>query len=310
MNFRQIEYFVNVAELGSFSRASAVMRTTQPAISRQVRALESGLDLRLFHRNGRGAELTDAGRRFLVYAKGILHQLEGARHAAKGKDADLAGRVAIGLPPSIGQVLTVPVVRAVRERYRNAELTIIEALSVSLQERLVAGRIDVAVLHNPAPSPLFRAEPILTESVCLLGTARGAKRGPIAFQSLEQFELISPAPPHPIRSLVEAEAARRGLKLKVTLEIDAIANMLQLVREGYGHAVVPYNVVRAGMSGAGIAARPIIRPTLKSTVALVTPAQRAQTILAAGITDILRQVLRQALNPAVGARRMSQESGR
>ncbi len=149
MNFRQIEYFVNVAELGSFSRASAVMRTTQPAISRQVRALESGLKLQLFHRNGRGAQLTDAGQRFLVYAKGILHQLDGARHAVTGSDADLTGRVAIGLPPSIGQVMTMPVVRAVRERYRNAELTIMEALSVSLQERLLAGRIDVAVIHNP-----------------------------------------------------------------------------------------------------------------------------------------------------------------
>lgn len=296
MNFRQIEYFVNVAELGSFSRASEVMRTTQPAISRQVRALEDGLDLQLFHRNGRGAQLTDAGQRFLVYAKGILHQLEGARHAVTRNDADLAGRVAIGLPPSIGQVLTMPVVRAVRERYRSAELTIIEALSVSLQERLVAGRIDVAVLHNPAPSPLLKAEPILTESVCLLSTARGAERGPIAFQSLAQFDLISPAPPHPIRSLVEAEAARRGMKLRVTLEIDAIANMLQLVREGYGHAVVPYNVVRAGMSGSGITARPLMRPTLRSAVVLATPARRPNTLLADGVTDIVRQVLQETLN--------------
>ena len=297
MNFRQIEYFVNVAELGSFSRASAVMRTTQPAISRQVRALESGLKLQLFHRNGRGAQLTDAGQRFLVYAKGILHQLDGARHAVTGSDADLTGKVAIGLPPSIGQVMTMPVVRALRERYRNAELTIIEGLSVSLQERLLAGRIDVAVIHNPTPSPLLKVEPILTETVCLLSAARGVKPGTVSFRALDQYDLISPAAPHPIRSLVEAEAARCNMKLKITLEIDAISNMLQLVREGYGHAVVPYNVVRAGMSGSGIIARPIARPMLKSTVALVTAARRPHTLLADGVTDILRQVVQQTLNP-------------
>ncbi len=306
MNFRQIEYFVNVAELGSFSRASSVMRTTQPAISRQVRALERELSLTLLHRNGRGVLLTEAGQRFLVYAKGILHQLEGARYAVTGMDADLAGKVAIGLPPSIGQVMTMPLVRAVRERYRNAELTIIEALSVSLQERLLAGRIDVAVIHNPVASPSLKLEPVLTESICLLSASKGTKPGPIAFQALERFELISPAAPHPIRSLVEAEAARRDMKLKVVLEIDAIANMLQLVREGYGHAVVPYNVVRAGMSGPGIVARPIMRPSLRSTVALSTPARRPHTLIADGITDIVRQVLRQTLNvPAasrVGAR--------
>ena len=79
MNLRQLEYFVHVAEHGSFSRASAVLTTTQPAISRQVHALEAELQRSLFYRNGRGVQLTDAGSRFLVYAKGILHQLDGAR---------------------------------------------------------------------------------------------------------------------------------------------------------------------------------------------------------------------------------------
>lgn len=297
MNLRQLAYFVKVAELGSFSRASTALRMTQPAISRQVRALEGALKLELLRRNGRGATLTDAGKHFLVHAKGILHQLDGARHAVTGSDADLGGKVVIGLPPSIGQVLTMPVVRAVRERYRNAELTIVEALSVSLQERLLAGHIDVAVLHNVAPSPLLRIEPILTESTCLLSATATAGRGPVAFGSLGRFDLISPAAPHPIRSIFEAEAARRGMKLKVVLEIDAIANMLQLVRENYGHAVVPYNVVRAGMSGPGIVARPIVRPTLKSTVAMVSPARRPQTLLAGGIAEVLRNVLAHTLVP-------------
>jgi LysR family nitrogen assimilation transcriptional regulator len=292
MNLRQIEYFVHVAESGSFSRASAVMGTTQPAISRQVRALEREIDRRLFHRNGRGVLLTDEGNRFLSYAKGILHQLDGARHAVTGSDADLAGKVVVGLPPSIGQVIIVPLVRAFRERYRHAELSIVEALSVPLQERLLAGRIDVAVMHNPVSSPLIQVEPILSESLHLLVAARTARPRPVTFRELERFELIFPGAPHPIRSLVEAEAARRGVKLKVALEIDAIPVTLQLVAEGYGHAVVPYNVVRAGMSGAGVVARPIVKPTLGSMLALVTPARRPTTLLGVGVTDLVRQVLR------------------
>lgn len=296
-NFRQIECFVHVAESGSFSRASAKMSTTQPAISRQVRALEQTLDCTLFHRNGHGVLLTDAGNRFLVYAKGILHQLDGARGAVLGNDADLVGKVVVGLPPSIGQVLTLPLVRAFRERYRHAELSIMEALSVPLQEQLLAGRIDVAVIHNPVPSPLIEVKRILSESLCLLTASRAHKARPIAFRALEKFDLIFPSAPHPIRSLVETEAARRGMTLRVALEIDAIAISLQLVAEGYGHAVVPYNVVRAGMSGAGVVARPIIQPTLGSMVALVTPARRPVTSLAAGVAEILRQVLQQMLTP-------------
>jgi LysR family transcriptional regulator, nitrogen assimilation regulatory protein len=105
MNLRQIESFIHVAESASFSRASAIIGLTQPAVSRQVGTLEHELRLRLLHRNGRGVVLTDAGHRFLVYARGILHQLEGARHAVTGNEADLTGKVAIGLPPSLGQVL-------------------------------------------------------------------------------------------------------------------------------------------------------------------------------------------------------------
>src|SRR6516225_2238973 len=132
MNLRQIESFIHVAESGSFSHASAIVGLTQPAVSRQVGSLERELRLRLLHRNGRGVVLTDAGERFLIYARGILHQLEGARHAVTGDEADLTGKVAIGLPPSLGQVLTLPLVKVFRERYAGAELAIVEALSVPL----------------------------------------------------------------------------------------------------------------------------------------------------------------------------------
>jgi LysR family nitrogen assimilation transcriptional regulator len=170
-----------------------------------------------------------------------------------------------------------------------------EALSVPLQERLLAGRLDAAVVHNPAPSPVLNIEPMLTESLCLLSPANGASSRAVPFQALEKFELIFPGAPHPIRSSVEAEAQRRGIKLRVVLEIDAIGMSLQLVAQGFGHAVVPYNVLRPGMSGPGIVARPIVRPSLGSTVALITPARRPTTLLADGTAEILRQVLRRTL---------------
>lgn len=312
MNLRQIEYFVHVAELGSFSRASAVLATAQPAISRQVRALEVELQRNLFHRNGRGVMLTDAGTRFLAYAKGILHQLDGARHAVTGSEADLVGKVVIGLPPSIGHVLTLPLVRAFRERFASAELAIVEALSVPLQERLLAGRVDFAVIHNPSASQLVEVEPLLTESLCLVSAAHQTparmRTQPVNFRALAEFDLIFPSGPHPIRSLVEVEAARRGVQLRVALEIDAISSMLELVEEGYGHAVVPYNVVRAGMSGSGLVARPITQPSLGSMVALVTPARRPATLLVQGAAQLLRGVLRQTLTPGASTRRKTAKS--
>ena len=72
MDLKQLEYFVHVAEFGSFTQSSRFLRVAQPALSRQVRALEVELRQTLFERNGRGVTLTEAGRRLLDHARGIL----------------------------------------------------------------------------------------------------------------------------------------------------------------------------------------------------------------------------------------------
>ena len=79
MDLKQIEYFVQIAELGSFTRAGSVLRIAQPALSRQVRSLEVELRQPLFDRNGRGVTLTPAGTRLLAHGRGILQQVERAR---------------------------------------------------------------------------------------------------------------------------------------------------------------------------------------------------------------------------------------
>lgn len=114
MDLKQIEYFVRVAELGSFTRASVVLDIAQPALSRQVRLLEVELRQNLLVRNGRGATPTEAGKLLLEHGRGILHQVERAREELGRVRGALAGRVAIGLPPSIAKVLTVPLTRAFR----------------------------------------------------------------------------------------------------------------------------------------------------------------------------------------------------
>src|SRR6187399_984806 len=80
MDLKQLEYFVRVVDLGGFSRAARVMGVAQPAISRQVRGLEVELRQNLLLRNGRGAVPTEAGKRMLLHARGILQQIERARH--------------------------------------------------------------------------------------------------------------------------------------------------------------------------------------------------------------------------------------
>ena len=126
MDLKQLEYFVRVAELGSFTRAAQALDVAQPALSRQVRLLEVELRQNLLLRNGRGAMPTDAGRLLLEHARGILHQVERAREELGRVGGALAGRVAIGLPPSLSRALAVPITRAVRQQLPQASVSICE----------------------------------------------------------------------------------------------------------------------------------------------------------------------------------------
>src|SRR6476661_9282295 len=105
MDLRQLEYFVRVAELGSFTRAAIELDVAQPALSRQVRLLEVELRQTLLTRNGRGAVPTEAGKLLLAHGRGILHQVERARDELDRLRGGVAGRVALGLPNSLARVL-------------------------------------------------------------------------------------------------------------------------------------------------------------------------------------------------------------
>ncbi len=116
MNLKQLEYFVQVAELGSFSRAAVVLDIAQPALSRQVRSLETELNQQLFLRNGRGVALTEAGKRLFDHGVAVLQLVTHAREDLEASRDKPVGQVTIGLPPSFGHQLTLPLIDRFRKQ--------------------------------------------------------------------------------------------------------------------------------------------------------------------------------------------------
>ena len=126
MNLKQLEYFVRVAELGSFSKAALLLNIAQPALSRQVRLLETDLRVALLLRNGRGVVLTELGQRLFDSSVGILQLVARVREDIDTSRDEPAGRIVVGLPPSMGRLLTLPLVEAFRRRLPKARLAIVE----------------------------------------------------------------------------------------------------------------------------------------------------------------------------------------
>ncbi|MDX3904834.1 MAG: LysR substrate-binding domain-containing protein [Pigmentiphaga sp.] len=292
MDLKQLEYFVRVAELGGFTRASIALNIAQPALSRQVRQLEIELGQSLLRRNGRGVVPTEAGKVLLEHGRGILHQIARTREELGRVRGVLAGRVAIGLPPRFAKMLTVPLTRAVRQRLPEAALSISENLSTSLQESLVSGRLDIALLYNPVPSPDVDSVVLLEEDFYLV-TRRGPgpARKSISVRELADEPLVIPTRPNTIRMLVESELADIGRHPTIAMEIDGIAAILDLVAEGVGAAVLSVNAVRTSGRDEVFHAIPIVKPRLRSKLALAVSAQRPATRTQQAMQQIIRELV-------------------
>ncbi len=296
MDLKQIEYFVRVAELGGFTRAAAALGIAQPALSRQVRLLEVELRQNLLVRDGRGAVPTEAGRLLLAHGRGILHQVERAREELGRVRGALAGRVALGLPTSIARLLTVPLTRAFRQQMPDATLSISEGLSAAMQESVITGGLDIAVLYNVRPIFELDITALQLEELFLVQpspekAAPKASRAPIALKAVAGLPLVIPSRPNAIRMLVESELAKIGCRPLIALEIDGVAGILDLVADGAGCAVLSRNAVASAVAPSRFVLRCIRSPALRTQISLATSAQRPATLTQLATQALIRDTL-------------------
>ncbi len=282
MDLYQLQSFVAVAEQASFTRAAHVLGLAQPALSRHIRSLEVELRQTLLLRNGRGAVTTDAGKLLLEHARGILHQVARAHEDLDQLRGGMSGRVALGLPPSVARVLTVPLTRAFRAELPQAQLSIREGLSADLAESLLNGRLDIAVLYNAQATEGLQRQALIDEELVLVqarppGLAEEPPPPPMEWRALAKLALVTPSRPNAIRMHLEAEMARHDCQPKVVLEIDGVSAILDLVADGVGCALLSRQAVARSTKPSAYQLRPIGSPPFTIALSLVSSDRRATT---------------------------------
>jgi DNA-binding transcriptional LysR family regulator len=297
MDIRQLRTFVHVAELGSFSKASERLNIAQPALSRQIRLLESELKAQLLLRHGRGVTLTGAGGVFLDRAAGILRQIEQARADVAAEAGDVAGQVSIGLPPSVGLILTGPLAEDFRRTYPKVKLKIVEGVGAFVHEWMVGGRLDVGVLYQPGSSRHLETMPLWSEDLHLFASAGEGldPTKPVPLADLSRYPLILPSPGHGLRGLLERHAARHEVELRVEIEADAMRIQIDLAARGLGYSVLPFAPVAAEVRNGQISAAPITGPAIPRRVVLAYPADRpvsrAARLLGSRLTGVVKRMM-------------------
>jgi len=295
MEITQLRHFVRIAETGSYVKAADLLDIGQSTLSRQVRALEVELRASLFYRHGRGVLLTEAGKKFLEYARGVLHLMDAAAIAVRDSESAFEGQLVIGMAPSIGRTCIPSLVPRLTERFPKAAVSIVEGLSGVLYDGVLLGQMDFALLYNPAASPNIRITPIVSEPLYLIGAAPvGADPGGVTLAELTRLPLILPHGNHSIRVAIESAAARLGLAVNVTLQVDSSYATMELVAQGLGYSIMPRLVERAGHLPP-LCWQKIGAPVLETTLCMVQPAQQpsnplvdaAAEVVRAGLSDLL-----------------------
>ncbi|MDE2607878.1 MAG: LysR family transcriptional regulator [Burkholderiales bacterium] len=289
MNLTRLQYFAAVAEAGSFSRAAAALHLTQPSLSRQVQLLEAEVGQRLLDRHGRGVAPTEAGAALLGHARAIQELAERARSDMLDRQQNPRGRLTVALPPRVAHVITADLVERFQARFPEAGITVMEGLSLRLREWLIAGRADLAILFDPAPSPQLHQEVLVREPLVLVSKRPLPER--LRLADLARHRLVMPSAPNALRRLLDEHAQPRGHVLNIVAEVDSVQTVLGLVQRGVADAVLPASVPRQAGTTGTLHAAALHAPVIRNKLVLAVPAARPATRLSQFGAQLLRDLV-------------------
>lgn len=313
-DLNQLRCFVAVAEELHFGRAAARLNMTQPPLSRQVQILERILDVALFERTSRSVRLTPAGQSFLVEARRLLKQAEGAALLARRVAAGRAGAIGIGFTATSAHSCLPDLVAACRRQLPDVTLVLREMVSGDQLEALGNGQIDAGLLRPPvvqAGTASFRvAEERLMAA--LPEDHPLAKAPSLSLRDFagEPFIMYAPYEARYFHDLVIELFARSGLLPDYVQHLSQIHSILALVRSGLGVSIVPEAALH--LYSRGVVLRPLDLASPRSAELYIAWRQDNDNPLLPAILDIARGLAEQhrpadtevaSIDPAIGLER-------
>ena len=292
VDFKQLKYFVQIAEAGSLSRAAEQLNVVQPSLSQQLRKLEDQLGVELVTRHSRGVTPNEVGRLLLDHARSLLLQLQRTEELVQYHASNPSGEVRLGLPTSAARGLTIPLVNAVEDRYPGISLHVVEGMSGHLTEWLHVGRLDMALLYDAKSHEGIHVQPLMVEDLYLICPPNREFRRmkAIRFADAAKQILVLPALPHTIRLVLEETAARTGGALSVRIDLDSLPSMIELVFEGYC-TVLPLFAVSKEVAAGQMTAVPLIAPQISWQLSIASVVRGVQSRATRAVSALMLEVM-------------------
>ena len=288
MELRSLHYFVRIAELGSITRAAAHLHVAQPALTRHVQRLEDELNVALFTRANRGVRLTEAGQKLLDGATRILRDIERTGDEIRAQDAHPSGKIILGITPTLCPVLVPDLLERMRRDYPMIELKIMHAGMVRLEEFIIDGRVDIALLSELSRSRLIQSTRLAEEEMVLVTRAGSRPAGSVTGDELRRTPLILG---DGLRTAMDALLAGHGVELNVETELNDHETIRLMVAQGMGAAVLPLSSASRECARGLLEAHRITETGVFRTLALGVRASRNASLAREAVARTIRAMV-------------------
>jgi LysR family nitrogen assimilation transcriptional regulator len=292
METRRLATFVRIVDVGSLTRAADVLHIAQPALSQQINALEAELGQRLLTRSKQGVEPTEAGAALYRHAQVILKQLDDAVAEVGLLGREVAGQVYVGLAPySTANLIALPLVRAVRERYPHVMLRVSDNFGLVLSEAMMTGRLHLAILYDSGPIKGLAFERLISEELVLVSCPdKPPVADEVAVETLAEVPLLLPSPLHTIRKVVDRACETAGVQPLLVGELESVGLMGQAVAAGLGATLLPRSIADKLAADSGLTTTRLT-PGLDVHLSIGTPSSLPLSRAAECVRDLMRHVV-------------------
>lgn len=281
---RQLQAFVNLAEVRSFTRAAALSHLSQPAFSALIQGLEDAVGVRLFDRTTRSVDLTAEGRVFAESARRLLHDTQRALDDMHEHAARRRGRVSVAVLPSLVAGWLPHVLAGFRAAHPGIALDVADVLSEQCIQHVQAGQADFALASTRADSADLQAEPFCSDDfhvVCRHDHALASRRR-LKLADLAPHAVVHLARSSSVRQVLEA--AIYPAQLQSVMELVQLSSVAGMVRAGLGISVVP-TLTLFHFAHEDLVTRPLHAPGLRRQIFIVRRRDRTLSVAAQALYE-------------------------
>ncbi|ANF94689.1 LysR family transcriptional regulator [Paenibacillus bovis] len=241
LDIRHLQYFIEVARLGSFTKAAEALFITQPTISKTIRSLEEELGAPLFNRVGRSVELTDAGKVIEQQAQNIVKSF----HSLSSQLDDLrnleSGHLRIGLPPMIGSRFFPQIIGRFHQMYPNVTIQLFEDGGKKVESDVVNGSLDIGVTVLPVTENVLEYFSFTEEKLNLIVPNNHplAERSEVQMSELAEDFFIIFREDFTLHGRIIEACIRVGFQPRIIYESSQWDLISEMVGAGLGVALLP-----------------------------------------------------------------------